>query len=148
MKILQKKGVSLIELLVASLILAISIVAILTSFTQGRKNTIENGKRAQAKKILTKYFEQISLSPSRAYVRQNGDWEGIKSYIGSTNAKTIKDTLDGRITEFKLSFDTTYVEVKENNQAGMGKAPSVLLIKGEIKWNNGANALTMYTGCQ
>jgi len=79
---LHIKGFTLVEVLVASVILAISVTSILMALTNYHKQTLRNGKAFIAQNIITEFFEKIRNFSSREELI-NSD-TGIFDYIPSS----------------------------------------------------------------
>ncbi len=163
MKIINKnslKGFTLVEVLVASLILAISVSAILMTYTNYHKQTIRNGKAFIAQNIITEFFEKIRNFSSREELI-NSD-TGIFNYITSGDEIVFKTAPEGIVfgpsdwsgnapieiltegvndvvTTFTLEFNINSTKITESNSS---KA-EVLELTATVKWADGE--LSLYT---
>jgi len=121
----MKKGMTLIEILVASVLLAIAISTSMYLYTQNSKTVIHNDRMFIATKIVKGYFEQISIAQTRNYV--------LEIINNSQKVITMKSS-NGSSYTYNLSFTTKEIFVDENNSQPI--QPTLLEVTGIVTWND------------
>jgi len=157
---LHIKGFTLVEVLVASVILAISVTSILMALTNYHKQTLRNGKAFIAQNIITEFFEKIRNFSSREELI-NSD-TGIFDYItsgediifkaapdairfgpsdwsGNSPIEILTEGVNDAVISFTLEFDINTAKITESNSS---KA-EVLELTATVKWEDGE--LSLYT---
>ncbi len=154
------KGFTLVEVLVATVILTITVTSILMALTTYHKQTLRNGKAFIAQNIITEFFEKIRNFNSREELI-NSD-TGIFNYITSGDNIVFKvapdaiefgvsdwsrnspieiltEGVNDKVISFTLEFDIRSVKIIESNS---NKA-EILELTGTVKWDDGE--LSLYT---
>ena len=156
----KNKGFTLVEVLVATVILTITVTSILMALTTYHKQTLRNGKAFIAQNIITEFFEKIRNFNSREELI-NSD-TGIFNYITSGDNIVFKvapdaiefgvsdwsrnspieiltEGVNDKVISFTLEFDIRSVKITESNN---NKA-EILELTGTVKWDDGE--LSLYT---
>ena len=94
------KGLTLIEVLVASLLLVIVVSASLVGMVQNQKIVLQNGQYFVAEKIINQFFEHASVANTRAAIidEYESTVYGLHRYQGEPNNDP-SDLLAHRITD-------------------------------------------------
>ncbi len=157
---LHIKGFTLVEVLVATVILTITVTSILMALTTYHKQTIRNGKAFIAQNIITEFFEKIRNFNNREEMIDSDS--GIFNYITSGDEIVFKvapgsiiygasdwasnspieiltEGVNDKVISFTLSFDIRSTRITESNSS---KA-EILELTGTVKWDDGE--LSLYT---
>lgn len=127
-----QKAMTLVEVLVASLILLITIAGVSTVYMNGLKTQKQIKKTEVSRNILKLWFEQIDNLKQRDQIL-----ELIKDYTVKTTPSDLISPL-GKKQPYETVDDVTYYvsfEISTQNVAynGSGATPSILKIKGIIE---------------
>ena len=157
---LHIKGFTLVEILVASVILAISVTSILMALTNYHKQTIRNGKAFIAQNIITEFFEKIRNFSSREelidadtgifdYITSGGEIVfktapdgitfGSSDWSGNSPIEILTEGVNDVVISFTLEFEINTAEITESNSSNA----EVLEITATVKWDDGE--LSLYT---
>ncbi len=137
----MRKGVTLIELLVSSLILVIGITALMWSFVECKQIIQRNTHKCNATTIVNQWFEGIQRRPDSLQVA-----DYIGPYTGGAYKTIVKKVDNGIPHDYFIEFDNSTIL----NPTGMG---SITLVTARVSWDtyyvpkNSPNSLfmAMYT---
>ena len=135
----MKKGRSLIEVLVASILLTIVITASMLLFTENNKILSNNDRKFVAEKIIKQYFEEISVANSR---------DAVLGIIGTSdsNISLTDQASNGSTYTYILSFAREEIDVTENNSHAGTTQPTVLKVTATVSWSDvGSGNLVLST---
>ena len=135
----MKKGISLIEVLVASVILALTISGTLFGFVVQQRIVKDNSKRLEATNLMSRYFERIQRCSSRGQLHSllrsittgtGGDFTGTYTdddgtvyNIGVAKIDTISG-VDNNSHIFTIEFDVSALA-----------STDLLKIYSKVKWD-------------
>jgi len=122
----RQKGTTLVEVLVASTILAIVIAPVLYIMAFNRVSVSEAGCEAKAAYIIKDWFESVRRLENMKNVCAAGG--NIGSRLGEDNADTV--TVDRVLYHFY--FDTASVTI--NDAAPSQENPRLLKLTANIRW--------------
>jgi len=130
-----KKGVTLIEVLVASLLLVITVGAVFFSMVASKKMIQQSTCESNANNIIKNYFESIRDNHDLAALCADDGAIGMR--LGLENADEI--TVDGII--YKLYFETSSVNLTASSPA----ASELLELKATVGWtiHNNAKSISL-----
>lgn len=153
----MRKGVTLIEVLVASLILVITVGAILISYAPRKQIIQVNKDRVIAISIIERVFERIRRQSTKSAVENflyNKDDSGNNVAISSTNPATINShgktfklyyTVYGAsslpYTIVSMDRDNSEYLKEDKNDSGVPQyyGAKVLEIEANIEWQDDKN---------
>lgn len=146
----MKKGMTLIEVLVSSIILAISVVALMYSFVINDRIVIENSHKFEAERLLSDRFEKIInlkvksdvLKMIKSYTTgTNGNFSG--GFANAAPQKVQYVGVNPTSTTYSLEYDLTPVFIFGGSD--IYKNPSIYKIIGKVTWmqNNQKKELKM-----
>jgi len=136
----SKKGMTLIEVVVASVILVIAISALLFSFVIYMKIVKNNSYQFEATRLLNNEFEKIQNSKDKTLVYNiiagfitgtNGDFTGGES--GATPKVVSTLGMDSLSTTFYIEYDVT--SVFPHGGSDIYSDPSLFKIIGKVSWD-------------
>jgi Tfp pilus assembly protein PilV len=123
-----KKGITLIEILVTSLILVIGITSLLWSFAESNKLMVRNSHRINSMMIISEHFEGI---------RRNDDPILLASYMTNNEDSTFQRQIkNGNLYDYTVTF--TSKELPSNDKLS---AVTVTVSWGEGKSEYYSNSI-------
>ncbi|PKK91759.1 MAG: hypothetical protein CVV64_03595 [Candidatus Wallbacteria bacterium HGW-Wallbacteria-1] len=106
MRLFEKRGFSLVELLISLVITGIVIVPILSIFRAGKKGSIQNTDFFLANNLARERIEELRLLP---FDRIKGDFDVFASIFGDSREDKIASLATNR-TEFNKNFNDIYAQ--------------------------------------
>ena len=136
------KGVTFIELLAASVILSIVIVAATMLYISNRKLLAKNVRHYTAERIARRVLERCSTSNSRKNVlNMLNDSLNINPVGYDYNKEVYWDSLDVKNVfvdkidqDYTLRFDFRKVEVPDEHDPSAFDKPSVMFLSATVNW--------------
>ncbi|MCK5686154.1 type II secretion system protein [bacterium] len=117
----RKRAFSLVELMIAFLILGFLFVTMMSSMTRGTKNTLDSVDKMVASNALFSIMENLT----------NRSFKNIKS-----NFSTWNFTIEKTISNQNYTITSEIDDLGESN-------PAFILIKLEASWSNGKKRLRL-----
>ena len=138
----MKKGITLVEMLVASILLVIVIGGVSLAVISYNKNIMENVKRKEAIFVLQQEFERIQALGSRQAIYDT--YLNVYNSYENSKVETIEDNNGVIIETYKIYF--TDISIKTLGESGDlidGGTAAVAEFTAIATWNNGADQVIL-----
>jgi len=112
----NEHGYSLVEVIVATAILGLVLLSVMTLFFMGRRNVYSGKQRTKANTVATRVLEDLSYLTASEVLAQTGLDDDTPAPSGSCACVKIKNT-DSGVTAFVNQWDdyTTQAEMTNAN---------------------------------
>lgn len=120
----MKKGITLIEILVTSLILVIGMSGMMLSFVSCRDIAIKNSHKHNCGQIIEMHFEELQLCDSDIAV------DNYLSYYGLDNGR-----YEYRKSSYKKDYHRYFIQISKTAVIPTTLGSSLTLLTAEVFWN-------------
>ena len=142
----NQAGYSLVEVMVAIMILAVAIIPMVSMFDAGLNAVVLGSNYDKARAIAGKELEEIKALPFRLDVPAGVNDSAVEFYRPVNNGGTVKDCSPPIDSGFTCAVTTNYLD--PNTLAQDGTARTMMSLRVEVAWSNGSYTTTGLTSTE